>query len=702
MKPRRILQAHVDVCVNVHVYPLHYLSYNRIMAYVEILSGKNKGAVTKLSGETVIGRELDEGISLHESNVSRRHASIRRKDMYFVLVDLGSANGTSVNGRKLDRFVPQPLYEGDVITVCSSRLVFHAEGQDPSSSLKKASTDVSASGRDVSRGLSMVLTSDTRKPSVSATMDASRSMLEIAMKEENGGSKALLDAVKRLQTMVKVSNDLSALTKPSGLFEKIMESIFGIFPHANRAFILLSDKASGEMVPRLGRSRSSATPGASATGVAEDFAISRTIIKTVVEKKQSILSSDAQKDDRFAVQESIVKLSIRSLMCAPFICRNELLGIISVDTMSSSHAFNSDDLAMLTSIAGQVAIAIKNADLFTAVEKESRLRSTLSRYLSRDVVEGVIDGTIPLHLGGEKKFGTVFFCDIVGFSAMAEKMSALEVVEKLNRYFCITTEIVTRNGGTLHKFGGDMIMAFWNVMLPDDNAQLHALRASVEMQSALWKFNSELTMQGQPPIFAGIGCNTGEFAGGNVGSEERMEYTVIGDNVNLAQRVESMASRWQVFAAESTWRPAAEACSAVQLPAAQVRGKTSEIQAYSIRGVLGEAGTMLLTIPVTIVNDNVAGGTAMLVEFMSAERTARLEVPGGAAGLPGDGLYILEYDLPELSQRIRLTAREKSKQIGDASSSILLGELSGEDACSFFKPGSCMTSGKTWDAMKRH
>jgi adenylate cyclase len=661
------------------------------MAYVEVIAGTNKGTISRLSGETIIGRVLEKGICLPESNVSRQHASIRPKDGYFVLVDLGSANGTSVNGRKLERFVPQPLYEGDLIAIGSSQFVFHAEGQDPSS-LKKTAA--------VGRGLlSMILTPETRTPSVSATMDASRDMLEIAMEKKSGGSKVLLDAVRRLQTMVTVSNDLSALTKPEALLEKIMESIFDIFPHASRAFILLADKVSGEMVPRLGRSRSSAP------GVVEDFAISRTIIKTVVEKKQSILSSDAQKDDRFAVQKSIVKFSIRSLMCAPFICKDELLGIISVDTMSSHHAFNADDLAMLTSIAGQVAIAIKNADLFTVVEKESTLRSTLSRYLSKDVVEGVIDGTIPLQLGAEKKYGTVFFCDIVGFSAMAEKMSAVEVVEKLNRYFCITTEIVTRNSGTLHKFGGDMIMAFWNVMLPDDNAQLHAIRASVEMQAALWKFDSGLIMQGQQPIVVGIGCNTGEFAGGNVGGEERMEYTVIGDNVNLAQRVESLASRWQVFAAESTWRPVADVCSAIKLPVAQVRGKSREIQIYSVRGIAGETGNMLLNIPVSIVNGSGAKGAAMLVEFIGADHTARLDVPSGV-NLPADGPLVLEYDLPELSRQIRLTARQKCPDTvqnnSTVSSMIILDNLSGDDACAFFKPGSCIGSGKTWDAMKRH
>jgi len=114
----------------------------------------------------------------------------------------------------------------------------------------------------------------------------------------------------------------------------------------------------------LGRTRDGARE------MREEFPVSRTIINTVVEKKQSILSSDAQKDGRFIAQQSNRQPSIRSLMCSPFVCKEELLGVISVDTKSGLHAFNSEDLAMLTSIAGQAAIAIKNADLFSDVEKK--------------------------------------------------------------------------------------------------------------------------------------------------------------------------------------------------------------------------------------------------------------------------------------------------------------------------------------------
>jgi hypothetical protein len=185
-----------------------------------------------------------------------------------------------------------------------------------------------------------------------------------------------------------------------------------------------------------------------------------------------------------------------------------------------------------------------------------------------------------------------------------------------------------------------------------------------------------------------------------------MEYTVIGDNINRAQRIESLACRWQVFAAESTWRPAAGLCSAIQLPAAQVKGKSVETMIYSIRGVSDDAGTMLLNIPVSIVNSGGAPVKAMLVEFIGADSTARLEVQPGAA-LPDDGPIVLEFDLPELTRQIRLTGRCKpaadiSQKNGAAAAAIILDNLSGEDALAFFIPGSCIASGKTWDAMTRH
>jgi class 3 adenylate cyclase len=393
-------------------------------------------------------------------------------------------------------------------------------------------------------------------------------------------------------------------------------------------------------------------------------------------------------------------------MCAPFICKGEILGVISVDTMSSRHAFSTDDLAMLTSIAGQAAIAIKNAELFTAVEKETQTRTQLSRYLSPDVVEGVLDGTIPLKLGGERKHGTVFFCDIVGFTAMSETLEALAVVELLNKYFRITTGIITRHSGTLHKFGGDMIMAFWNVMVKDDDAQANAIRASIDMQAAVWKFGCELVAAGRPPIFVGIGCNTGEFAGGNIGGIDRMEYTIIGDNVNLAQRIESLASRWQVFAAGHTYDPASHLCCAVRLPPALVKGKSQPIQVFSVRGILLGNDVMMLTVPVTvrITPSNLTLG-GFLARWQMSSSTLELCIPSDAVCVAGDRCHC-DFDCPELSVPLSLNAVVKDIIEGSGESiqckTVVLGSIEGADALAFFKPGSLIQSHKTWDEMARH
>jgi adenylate cyclase len=674
------------------------------MSYLEIVEGNDRGKTVRLAAETVIGRTADNGLCLADASVSRQHAIVRQKETYFTIMDCGSANGTFVNKRGLHRHVPQPLYEGDEIVIGSFRMMFRSEGQDPLAAKKKI-TAATVSMSDAAKlarsgGMTMTFTSETRLPSVSATMDASAGDLFAMQDGVTQNTSRLQDAVRRLQAVVKVSQDLGALAKPEALLEKIMNSIFDMFPHADRAFIMLRDKATGKLAPAMGSARDGGKQES------EEFPVSRTIINTVVEKKQSILSSDAQKDGRFASQQSIVNLSIRSLMCAPFICKGELLGVISVDTMSHRHAFSADDLAMLTSIAGQAAIAVKNAELYTAIEKETQTRTQLSRYLSPDVVEGVLDGTIPLKLGGERKHGTVLFCDIVGFTAMSESLEALAVVELLNRYFRITTELVSRYNGTLHKFGGDMIMAFWNVMVKDDDAQANAIRASIEMQAAVWKFGCGLMNAGQQPIFVGIGCNTGDFAGGNIGGIDRMEYTVIGDNVNLAQRIESLASRWQVFAAAQTSDPASHLCTAVRLPPALVKGKTQPILVLSVRGILLDNDVMILSVPVSVrFASSGIECAGLLVRWQQSTSLLSLCIPAGIACAGGERCRC-DFDCPELGRPLSLDAQVTGVEEPATESTqcrpLVLGAIEGAEALAFFKPGSLIQSHKTWDEMARH
>jgi adenylate cyclase len=673
------------------------------MAYLEINEGPLAGTHFTLEGKVTIGRNTASTLHLNDVSVSRQHAEIWHKENYYAVVDLGSANGSFVNGEQLHRFVPRPLYDNDELILGNSRLFFHAQGEQPPGSEKSASAispPVEQPLRPVSQSLSVVMTQDDRKPHVNATIDASRSMLFDPAANES--PERLLAITKRLQAMVTIAIDLGAVFKPDALADHIMSSIFDIFPHADRAFIMAYDTKTAELKPLSARSRSNHGTGSG------EFPVSKTILQTVIEERQSILLSDARSDSRFAEQQSIVNLSIRSLMCAPFICKSELLGVIGVDTMSRQHAFSADDLGMLTGIASQAAVSLKNADLYSTVENETQIRTQLSRYLSRDVVEGIISGTIPLRLGGEKKWGTILFCDIVGFTSIAENLSALEVVEKLNRYYALVTDIITRNHGTLHKFGGDMVMAFWNVMVPDDRACLNTIRCGLEMQNAIFFFGIELENEGQRPIHLGIGCNTGEFAGGNIGGTHRMEYTVIGDNVNLAQRIETLASRWQVLVSEETYATAKNFCSAIRLQPVLVKGKVLPITVYSIRGILQHDESMLLTIPLVIMTpEGTISGSGLATLYKETGTSTELHVVT-VATIPPWSRLLIQFDLPELSVSPRLTgtisaAFRQATEHNTAYTHIILSELTGDPAAfSLLRSGACSDSRKSWGDMRRH
>ena len=675
------------------------------MAYLEFTGGTPKERKNFLK-ECTIGRTSDNDVRVKDTTASRQHAIIRLIGDYYVIEDLGSKNGIQVNKKKLKSFVSQPLYDGDRIRICSENFVFYSEGKQPPTGKSLITEDrgVAQNGAfpsDIMGGIAIIMKREEPSGfSGHASIDASVSMIDI---DKGTIEKNLRAVVERFQAMVNVSIELGAEVKSEILLEKIMDSIFDVFPQADRSFIMLYASDGTGMKPAAGKRRNADC------GLDEDFEVSQTIINSVVQKKQSVLSSNALQDERFVGGQSIADFSIQSLMYVPFIHKDEILGIITVDTTSREKAFNKDDLAMLTGIAAQAAIALKNAQLYNAIEKETQQRTQLSRYLSTDIVEGILDGTIPLRLGGEEKYGTVLFCDIVGFTSMSENMSALEVIERLNRYFLLVTEIVTSNRGTLHKFEGDMVMAFWNVMFEDKNAEMNAIRTGLQMQRAVWLLGLELEAEGQKPIYLGVGCNTGSFAGGNIGGKDKMEFTVIGDNINAGKRIESLSGRWQVFVAESTYNPVEERCIAIGLPPAKVKGKAESVKAYSIRGIQISDDEMLLNIPLFIRGEeDDFNQDGLLSGCFFKNGKLNLTLYSSVESHIGD-LIELKLDLSEIDLKLMLKGKvisveEKRLSENHRYSEIVLSDVKAKEkiAANFFKPGFFIETDKSWEDLKRH
>jgi len=240
--------------------------------------------------------------------------------------------------------------------------------------------------------------------------------------------------------------------------------------------------------------------------------------------------------------------------------------------------------ALLVSVTGTLAVHY----LLEAFER-TRTRAAFSRFVPEAVVGQVLaragDG---LRLGGEQVYGTVLFTDLRGFTTFSEKLEAAEVIDLLNRYLAVMTDVVLAHGGTLMSFTGDGFMAVFGAPLPQDDHADRAVEAALEMLEVhLPTFNEWLAGEGFEKGFKmGIGINTGAFMAGNVGSEQRLEYTAIGDTINTASRIEGMTkgTPYAMFLADATreamTRPPADLEGVGELP---VRGRSQPIKLWSIQ-----------------------------------------------------------------------------------------------------------------------
>jgi adenylate cyclase len=227
--------------------------------------------------------------------------------------------------------------------------------------------------------------------------------------------------------------------------------------------------------------------------------------------------------------------------------------------------------------------ARKLADSEQRIAREIEIRTALGRYLPERLVDRIAAREQTLALGGERRAITVLFADVAGFTPLAEKQPAEVVVTILNQLFTILTEIVFRHGGTVDKFIGDCVMAFWGA--PDDQPDhaARALAAAEEMQSWIETGNENWQRSYGVDIQLAIGVSTGEAVVGNFGSEIRMEYTAIGDAVNVAARLETMARPQQILISDATRRAAGDAFEYVSLGSHRVMGKSDAVELYEVR-----------------------------------------------------------------------------------------------------------------------
>ena len=220
---------------------------------------------------------------------------------------------------------------------------------------------------------------------------------------------------------------------------------------------------------------------------------------------------------------------------------------------------------------------------------KEKVQSALGKYMSEDVMKDVVKNIDNLGLGGKKATVTVLFSDIRGFTSLSEKMSAQEVSELLNEYFTEMEPIISKYNGVINKFIGDAIMAIFGEPIQDENHVRNAVRCGYEMLERVQKLNRKWANNKKPEIEIGIGINTGEVFVGNIGSVNRMEYTVIGDTVNLASRLESYNKvyKTKMLISPAVYKEVRQFTDALKIPDVQIRGKSNKMDIYEVLRVKG-------------------------------------------------------------------------------------------------------------------
>ncbi|MGA3123529.1 MAG: adenylate/guanylate cyclase domain-containing protein [Polyangiaceae bacterium] len=571
-----------------------------------------------------LGRHPNNTIQLLDKIVSKEHCILEQREGQFVLRDLGSLNGTYVNSDRVRGEIY--LKHGDEIALGSTRARFDDESGTAFApppigpgAVQHAATGgsswpaVSTAPRAQPASAQAVSPSAGRVPVVGSHDSSSRpphphgspAIEPTPIHRPAGATRVdVLDAARAIGTQIaaqtkgfvpfeavghdpqqlrldyerlriswELTRDIGLERDLDQLLDKILLAIFK-FTKADRGVILLRE-TDGNLQPRAARRRD---------GSDSPIQVSSTILNHVIRERAGVLTHDASLDFAASKGKSMILNRISSAMVVPFLHDNEkeVLGVLWLDSEALAQ-FQPKDLEVITSVAGQASMFIENTILAKKVEQEIVLRERFMRLVAPNVAEQMVSGKLEVKKGGQLVSElNVFNSDIRGFTAMSEGTSAETLVEMLNEYFELMVETVFKYEGTLDKFMGDGIMAFWGAPLAHRDDAIRCVQCALDQMHVLGRFNRQRIGESKPPIAVGFGIHTGPGVVGYVGSSKALSYTVIGDTANTSARLCASAAAGQIVVSESTLARLGGRFEIEEIEPRSLKGKEKPMRRFNI------------------------------------------------------------------------------------------------------------------------
>lgn len=507
----------------------------------------------------------------------------------------------------------------------------------------------------------------------------------------------LEDERQDLLGLAEIGKVINSSLKLNDVLRIVMDTLIRL-TEAERGFLMLRDQETNELTTQIARNweQESLAPS--------EFAVSQTVINRVVEGGKPVLTTNAQEDDRFDSQESIIAYKLRSILCVPFMLKDRLTGVIYADNRIQTGLFTETDLTLLSAFANQAAVAIENARLFESVQQTLRevtelknlmdnifasiasgvittdvqekitlcnkatekilkiqaeniighnleealpllgdsLRATMTsvrendqsvvgmeispelpsekhmdlslnisplkdagentqgvaivlddltekkrleaqrRLFERMVSPAVINQLDPdeLQLGGKRSKITTLFADVRGFTQFSESQSPEDLVSVLNRYLAAAADAILLEEGTIDKFLGDAVMAWFNAPIPQADHALRAVRAAIGIRQTIRNLHLKLPQKFH--LDFGIGIHAGEAVLGVIGTERRIEYTAIGDSVNTAKRIQENSNHNQILVSAIIYNEVKSQVIARPTAPVHAKGKSHPVEVYEI------------------------------------------------------------------------------------------------------------------------
>jgi adenylate cyclase len=502
------------------------------MARLSVVINGEKNTLPLTDKGLRIGRALDNDIVLNHAIVSRHHAQIELRGRDAWVTDLNSRNGIFVNRLRIKE---EQLGDGDVLQVGP----FEFQYEDRAAQ-------------------SVVLDDNKYFP------------LQAEAREVKSGE--LPELALDLKEFYRISKRLNAILDLRELLDAVMEEVLRVVP-AQRGLLMLRKGA--ELVPMVLYPPNQG-----------DVTISSTIARKALEGNEAVLTRDARLD--FAGSDSIISANIRSAVCAPLVSESKALGLIYVDAPGRDQ-FGDRERDLLAALANQAATSIERARLTEELRQQARLRQNFERFMSPNVAQ-LMASYVSQHgqlWEPQELIVSVLFADVKGFTSLSETLSPREAQDLLNEYFHEMTEVIFKHNGTLDKYIGDGIMALFGapqLAQPIDPAVSaeQAVDAALNMIAAHQRLVEKLDASKR--FSFRIGINTGQVYAGFFGTKQRLEYTVMGDTVNTASRLEGKADLNSVLISEATRAQIGDKFAVQEMGDFQLKGKAQLVHTYKVLG----------------------------------------------------------------------------------------------------------------------